>query len=667
MRKTQTSTEYLILLAVVVVIAIVVVSVMGGIPGIGGGVSKGVAKNALANEMVAVLNYAITDYYTVIQVQNRLDVTVQLDAIEINSVACSSDLPNLKAGEKKKIYCNNVYGVAGTEANFPIVINYTDIKARTSYTQNKNELRLIGPVGEGYFSYLDNLDLYNPELEGCWDISGSEPFPICTCKDLEKINSNTSTLSYDYYMLNNIDIFRCDDSYMTGEGWVPIGATGGDQYLGTFNGSGFYVSNVRINRPSNNYQGLFGYTYLDSSNYAKIYDLGVINADINALGFSGALVGMGRDSVVVNSYAQGTIAGMDDYIGLLIGYGRGAKITNSYAIGSASGVDGVGVLVGWGRYTKINDSYSSGFADGGMSVGGLVGDGYDSTIHNSYSSANVNGDQSVGGLVGFGRYEFINASYASGVVTGNDEVGGIVGWTQNPDIYDCYFTGTVNATTGSAGGIVGRERGGGDIQGCYNLGDVYGSMAGGIVGYGYNTDFDNCYSNGTIRAESAAGGIVAFDLDGGSISNSWASGTIIVTDPFWTGGGGIAGSHNGGGSITNCDSINQLVYGYDGQELNGDAVGAIVGSFDGTMIDCTSTDSVVIGDSYVGGLVGAGSGSIDNSYTTGKTYCRDGSCVIGGLIGTDNTMTVTSSTWTNHPDDNATACTGSGGISGCSP
>ena len=43
MKRAQTATEYLIILAVVIVIALIVVGVMGGIPGIGSGGQRGVS------------------------------------------------------------------------------------------------------------------------------------------------------------------------------------------------------------------------------------------------------------------------------------------------------------------------------------------------------------------------------------------------------------------------------------------------------------------------------------------------------------------------------------------------------------------------------------------------------------------------------------------------
>lgn len=41
MKKAQTATEYLIILAVVIIIALIVIGVLGGIPGIGSGIRSG--------------------------------------------------------------------------------------------------------------------------------------------------------------------------------------------------------------------------------------------------------------------------------------------------------------------------------------------------------------------------------------------------------------------------------------------------------------------------------------------------------------------------------------------------------------------------------------------------------------------------------------------------
>jgi hypothetical protein len=59
MSKSQTATEYLILLAVVIVVALVVVNAMGGFPGIGSDTSKKVSDVKLANDVVGVSGFSI--------------------------------------------------------------------------------------------------------------------------------------------------------------------------------------------------------------------------------------------------------------------------------------------------------------------------------------------------------------------------------------------------------------------------------------------------------------------------------------------------------------------------------------------------------------------------------------------------------------------------------
>jgi uncharacterized protein (UPF0333 family) len=55
--RSQTATEYLILLAVVIIIAVIVVSAMGGIPSIGGGAIDNAANLEAATKHVGVRDF----------------------------------------------------------------------------------------------------------------------------------------------------------------------------------------------------------------------------------------------------------------------------------------------------------------------------------------------------------------------------------------------------------------------------------------------------------------------------------------------------------------------------------------------------------------------------------------------------------------------------------
>ena len=64
MRKGQTSTEYLIILGVVIVVALIVVGALGGIPGIGKGGASKTSKLFWSAAPVGFQSYALSIGYT---------------------------------------------------------------------------------------------------------------------------------------------------------------------------------------------------------------------------------------------------------------------------------------------------------------------------------------------------------------------------------------------------------------------------------------------------------------------------------------------------------------------------------------------------------------------------------------------------------------------------
>ncbi|ADG93734.1 filamentous hemagglutinin family outer membrane protein [Arcobacter nitrofigilis DSM 7299] len=176
------------------------------------------------------------------------------------------------------------------------------------------------------------------------------------------------------------------------------------RFTGVFDGKGYVIDGLYINRGGEDYVGLFGYT-----NGTTISNVGLTNVDITGRDLVGGLVGGEASSTITNSYVTGNVSG-DTRVGGLVGVNYASIITNSYAAGDVSG-----------------DYY----------VGGLVGGDDSSTITNSYSIATVTGNGSVGGLVG-----------------------GIVGFNEYSTIINSYWdidtTGEINgAGTGNSAGATG--------------------------------------------------------------------------------------------------------------------------------------------------------------------------------------------------------------------
>jgi uncharacterized repeat protein (TIGR01451 family) len=259
--------------------------------------------------------------------------------------------------------------------------------------------------------------------------------PITTCTELQNIRNG---LAGDYYLANDIDCSGIAN-------FKPIG-TSSSKFTGTFDGKGYKITNMYINRPSTNYVGLFGYTATGS----EIKDVGLEEVNVSGKRYVGGLVGVNMGPIT-NSYSSGSVSGYS-HVGGLVGYNYG-PITNSYSSGSVSGSSRVGGLVGFVNLGTITNSYSSGSVSGDSYVGGLVGFVNLGTITNSYSSGSVSGSSRVGGLVGRNDGTITN-SYSSGSVSGSSRVGGLVGLnygTITNSYWDIYRSGRSNCVGSDSG------------------------------------------------------------------------------------------------------------------------------------------------------------------------------------------------------------------------
>lgn len=117
-----------------------------------------------------------------------------------------------------------------------------------------------------------------------------------------------------------------------------------------------------------------------------------------------------------------------------------------------------------------------GSADGDIGVGALVGLAFDSVITNCSNHAEINGY--------YGRS------------------GGIVGYAVDSSLISCYNTGDVYTAfdwrdTAFVGGITGVAEGNTIVYACYNMGEVKGVVAAGIVASNSGI-IANCYNAGTV-------------------------------------------------------------------------------------------------------------------------------------------------------------------------
>jgi len=272
-----------------------------------------------------------------------------------------------------------------------------------------------------------------------------------------------------------------------GLGFAPVGNST-TEFTGTFDGKGFTVTGLTINRPATDGVALFGETEA-----ATIQNVTLASASI-----------IGRDEAAP-----------------LIGQAEaGTQVTNCHASGTVSG-----------RYN----------------AGGLIGNLSDASavLRSSHSDVVVTGSATdAGGLFG-GCQGQVYDCYATGAVTGYDYVGGLGSLYVSGHASCCYATGAVEATNDYAGGLFGYC-GESSVADCYARGAVTGSGVasdgvGGLAGDVYDADFARCYSTGAVSGVTNVGGFVGY-IAGGDPST--------FTGCCWDTTTSGSASASGGGALT---------------------------------------------------------------------------------------------------------------------
>ena len=267
--------------------------------------------------------------------------------------------------------------------------------------------------------------------------------------------------SLDFNAADSYEANTVNTEWTTGDGWLPIGGTFFNSFNRIFEGNGYTLSGLYIDREQS-HQGLFTALGADG----EIKNVGLLDVAVETRGtWVGGLVGLNYGDII-NSYVTGVVTGHNN-IGGLVG-SNFKDITNSNAVVTVSGNNGVGGLVGENDdASNIINSYASGAVSGNWYVGGLVGSNNDdSNIINSYASGAVSGVHRVGGLVGWHQGRLRNA-YATGDVlltsTSDNSLGGLIGyWGGGNSISNSYAIGRVIpgvANARNAGGLIGTTTG----------------------------------------------------------------------------------------------------------------------------------------------------------------------------------------------------------------
>lgn len=280
----------------------------------------------------------------------------------------------------------------------------------------------------------ENMDGYVFDTEGEGD---SKVYLINNERDLERlaayVNSGHETEGKTFKQNANITLTAAHTSI---GGYIE----GYSRYFkGTYDGNNKTISNLIVNAPNRNYQGLFGYTYK-----AVIKNVTLANCNITGKQYTGGIVGYASSTTIENCHVSGNISAKESDAskhGGIVGGATSASITGCTVIGTIS--------------TSVsNDSY-----------GGILGDAsYSVTITSCENAANILGDgQKHGGIVGRDHHDTNKFKYClnTGEVNGNEYVGAIAGEKYYSRNFDhCYYS---NQSTIKA---FGKDSSSEDYSGC---------------------------------------------------------------------------------------------------------------------------------------------------------------------------------------------------------
>ena len=299
---------------------------------------------------------------------------------------------------------------------------------------------------------------------------------ISTVGELQNIQNN---LNGNYMLKGDIDA-STTKSWNSSAGFKPIGDAK-NSFAGVFDGMGYTINDLYINRASDDYVGLFGV--------------------------------VGRDGVLKNFTLTGAITGHRE-TGAITGRNEGS-ISHVNNEAKVFGQSTVGGIVGYnaGQLEVVNNK---GIINGSERTGGISGHNAETgIISEAVNNADVTGlakePPYIGGICGYNEGGRVEKIKNYGTVTGALDIGGIVGHNYGGVIDTAENYGKVvgiNTTElnnkQQVGGIAGMNRGNGTINNACNEGAVEGyELVGGIVGTNFiNGTVSNVINKGSVSAEN---------------------------------------------------------------------------------------------------------------------------------------------------------------------
>jgi len=495
-----------------------------------------------------------------------------------------------------------IFADCGSEITLPLLKESLPEKEFLGWLINGEGELMAGPAP---YTYVVEGDV---EIHARWRIQ---------VNSAEGLDNVRKSLASEYILTAHIDLA----SYPN---WLPIG-TEEAPFKGKFDGDGFEIANLKIDKGTANNVGLFAY-----AKGAQLSNLILKNLQVTGKDFVGGIVGHAAGSKITLCFIEGVakVHATGSGAGGIVGYLKNnSEITEVYSAASVSAAgNGAGGIAGFAADSKITGCSHEGDVEaGGIAGGGIAGYVWAGAMSHNHNYGKVFADYAAGGIVGVMEHGTITSSSSTQTVEAAEEgAGGIAGYIWRSKISDSHSQAEVLALY-SAGGIVGAAEQKSTISNCYSEGNVEAleDAAGGIVGYAMDSSITRTYSKGNMTTLGMEAGGIAGYMWTSEITYSYSTGKMNAgTDAA----GGIVG-YMWKSTVANSYSTGEIVAGTD-------SAGGIVGqSSRSTITNTYSTGDITAGESMAGGIVGyAWSGELGNSYSTGKVSAWGGAGGIAGAI-----------------------------------
>lgn len=331
--------------------------------------------------------------------------------------------------------------------------------------------------------------------------TAEDPYLIADAYQLADMCNIGSSINNHFKLSNSIDLKEWIEENSPNLGWNPIGNKD-NPFCGYFDGAGYTIYGLSINRPNQKYIGLFGYV-----SGGKISNLNIETPIVIGGDYSAIICG-----IYDGHYLQDTFFSNCSIL-------NGGELSGGNYTGGVCGKTYGGILGCESNITKIQSN--------GDNVGGIVG----------WSNSPINSCKV--------EMELLESTYKE------SKIGGIIGYAYPYSHIDHNIVIISNILGGKyIGGIVGSfeskvEDSSNYIKNCITIANRIQSnnqsYSAGICGYSYlgaqkaTMNIDNCYSYcNLLSSEHWTGGIVACTTNNASsttnITNCLTDGTLIGSD-----------------------------------------------------------------------------------------------------------------------------------------